>query len=212
MPSQPTSSNQDERKSVKLRRLFLREDTAKTISTELQKEKYKFIVMKMTFDQGLEAIENIKKIIRDDEYHSIIEIRNLKLDTDSEEFISLYNRSFITAPDPYRSLTYEDVTLFNEESTFVAKLYGRLVGFIFLTIEPLIKFDKEIGHQGVIAGIGVDPRYRRRKIAFSLAVRAAEYFIQNSVDELICEVFEENEVSINFIRSFGFQPTGEFYL
>jgi len=212
MSSQRTTAKQDERKSVKLRRLFFQEDTDKDTSNELQKGKYKFIVMKMTFDQSLEAIEKIKDIIEDDESLSKVKIRNLKLDTDTEEFIRVYNRAFITAPDPYRSLSYKDATHFNEDSTFLAVLYGRIVGFIFLVIEPLIKSGKEIGLQGVIAGIGVDPRYRRRKIAFLLAARAAEYFTQNSVDELICEVFEENRVSINFIRSFGFQPTGEIYL
>ena len=212
MSSHHSNTNEEERKSVKLRRRFFQEDTTKNISIESQKRKYKFIVMKMTFDQGIEAIKAIKEIIKDDEFLAKVEIRNLKLDIDSEEFIRLYNRAFITAPDPYRSLTYKDVTLFNEDSTFITKIHGRLVGFIFLVLEPLIKNGKEIGRQGVIAGIGVDPRYRRRKIALLLAARAAEYFVQNSVDELVCEVFEANKVSIDFIRSVGFQATGEIYL
>ncbi|MFX1517556.1 MAG: GNAT family N-acetyltransferase, partial [Promethearchaeota archaeon] len=76
----------------------------------------------------------------------------------------------------------------------------------------LIKQGNQIGNQGVIAGIGVDPRYRRKRIAFLLAARAAKYFARNDVMELVCEVYHENKISYNFIRSFGFTETGIIYL
>ncbi|MHA1975043.1 MAG: GNAT family N-acetyltransferase [Candidatus Hodarchaeales archaeon] len=166
----------------------------------------------MTFDQGLDAIEKIKRIIEKDDFLKKVKIRNFNHAKDADDFIRVYNRAFITAPDPYRSLTFEDIKNFDEKSTFVAVLYNRIVGFIFLTIEPLIKSGMTVGKQGVIAGIGVDPRYRRRKIAFLLAAKAAEYFTENAVDELLCEVYFENKISYNFIRNFGFQNTGEIFL
>ncbi len=59
-----------------------------------------------------------------------IEIREFKLNDDANEFIRCYNRAFITAPDPYRSLTLKDIQYFKHESTFVAVLHGKIVGFI----------------------------------------------------------------------------------
>ena len=205
----------DERESVKLRRLFFRKKRKKEKKEEStpKEGKHKFIVMKMSWDQALEVIKEIDKQEEDKEmFQKNIEIREFDPNIDTEKFIRCYNRAFITAPDPYRSLTLDDVQHFKSESTFVAKLYGRIVGFIFLVIEPAIKEGIQIGNQGVIAGIGVDPRYRRKRIAFLLAARAAKYFAQHNVMELVCEVYHENKISYNFIRSFGFTETGTIYL
>lgn len=211
----PIETDTSGRESVKLRRLFFRK---KKKSEEEQEQftlkgQHKFIVMKMSWDQALDVIKHIEEQTEDDsEVSQKTKIRKFQPNTDAEKFIRCYNRAFITAPDPYRSLTLEDVQHFKPESTFVAELYGRIVGFIFLVIEPLIKQGKQIGNQGVIAGIGVDPRYRRKRIAFILATRAAKYFAENNVMELICEVYHENRISYNFIRSFGFTQTGVIYL
>jgi ribosomal protein S18 acetylase RimI-like enzyme len=91
-------------------------------------------------------------------------------------------------------------------------LYGKIIGFIFLTLEPLIKQGITLGKQGVIAGLGVDPRYRRKKVAFLLVAKAAHYFAENDVLELVCEVYHENKVSYSFIRNFGMTRTGTIYL
>ena len=165
------------RDSVKLRRLLFREKEIETeaLGEDEEKGKYKFHVLKMSFDQGLSVIDKVRNEIKEDEFLSKVKIREFDPKTDSAAFVRVYNRAFITAPDPYRSLSLGDVEHFNPKSTFVAVLYGQLIGFIFLTIEPLIKQGVEVGKQGVIAGIGVDPRYRRKKIALLLATRAAEY-------------------------------------
>ena len=208
------NTNESERASVKLRRLFFRkthDDEKKTVE-ESPKGKHKFNVMKMSWDQALDVKKSVLKEIESDEFLRRVEIRNLRPNEDAEEFIRAYNRAFITAPDPYRSLSLADVKHFNPESTFVAVLYGRIVGFIFLVIEPIIKHGVEIGSQGVIAGLGVDPRFRRKRIAFLLAAKAAQFFTENNVLELICEVYHENKVSFNFIQNFGFSLSGTVYL
>ncbi|MFX0123816.1 MAG: GNAT family N-acetyltransferase [Candidatus Hodarchaeota archaeon] len=211
-----SEENTSERESVKLRRLFFRKKkkSEEKKEKEIQKEQYKFIVMKMSWDQALNVLKQIEEHEAEegDILTKNITIRELQPSKDAEKFIRCYNRAFITAPDPYRSLTVGDLQHFKPESTFVAELHGRIVGFIFLVIEPLIKEGRQIGNQGVIAGIGVDPRYRRKRIAFMLAARAAKYFEKNNVMELVCEVYHENEISYNFIRSFGFTQTGTIYL
>lgn len=167
----------------------------------------------MNRDQALDIQKQVNNEIQE---HSNdlkkIAIRNFRPETDSEEFIHVYNRAFITAPDPYRSLTLNDVQYFDSNTTFIAILHGRIVGFIVLIIEPIFKHGKEIGKQGVIAGLGVDPRYRRKKIGFLLAAKAAEFFSSQNVSELVCEVYHENEISYNLISNFGFTRTGIVYL
>lgn len=204
------------RESVKLRRLLFRKNKKNKDKTEIgtPKEKYKFLVMKMSWDQALDAMKHIEEELNNDreKYLKKVKIRDFRPKEDTQEFILCYNRAFITAPDPYRSLTLEDVQHFKPESTFVAVLYGRIVGFVFLVIEPLIKRGKTLGRQGVIAGVGVEPRYRRKRIAYLLAARAAQYFAENDVMELVCEVYFENKVSYSFIRSFGFSRTGTIYI
>ncbi len=209
-----SKSNESERESIKLRRLFFRrtKDDEKKTEEDHPKGKHKFYVMKMSWDQALDVKKQVLSEIHRDESLKRVEIRKLHPDEDAEEFIRAYNRAFITAPDPYRSLSLEDVKHFNPESTFVAVLYGRIVGFIFLVIEPVVKHGIELGSQGVIAGIGVDPRFRRKRIAFLLAAKAAQFFTENDVIELICEVYHENKVSYNFIRNFGFSLSGTIYL
>ncbi|MCK5343429.1 MAG: GNAT family N-acetyltransferase, partial [Candidatus Heimdallarchaeota archaeon] len=200
-----------DRPSVKLRRILFRKDSRED-ETPLEENKHKFYVLKMTWDQAWSKVDEIQEIIDASDDLRKVTIRNLNPETDVEKFLRVYNRSFISAPDPYRSLTQDDFKHFDPESTFVAILYGQIVGFIFLTVEPLIKNSLEVGKQGVIAGLGVEPRYRRRKIAFLLAARAAEFFSDQSVDELICEVYYKNKVSYSFIQNFGMTKTGIIYL
>jgi ribosomal protein S18 acetylase RimI-like enzyme len=166
----------------------------------------------MSWDQGFDAIKHFEEIIESDEFLKKVEVRELNPEKDAHDFIRGYNRAFITAPDPYRSLSLSDVQHFDPNSTFVASLYGKIIGFVFLTIEPLIKQGITLGNQGIIAGLGVDPRYRRKKIAFLLASKAAQYFTDQNVLELVCEVYHENSVSYSFIRNFGMTRTGTIYL
>jgi len=206
-----STSDLSKRESVKLRRLLFRK-SEKDEKEDTSKGKYKFYVLKMSWDQGFDAIKNFEKIIANDEFLKKVEIRELNPEKDAHNFIRGYNRAFITAPDPYRSLSLSDVQHFDPKSTFIASLYGKIIGFIFLTIEPLIKQGITLGNQGIIAGLGVDPRYRRKKIAFLLASKAAQYFTDHNVLELVCEVYHENKVSYSFIRNFGMTRTGTIYL
>lgn len=204
-------STSSDRQSVKMRRILFRKDP-KENEVIAKDKKHKFFVLKMSWDQAITQVDEIQKIIDKSEDLKNVSVRNLDPDKDAEKFIRVYNRSFISAPDPYRSLTLDDFKHFDPESTFVAVLYGQIVGFIFLTVEPLVKNSVEVGKQGVIAGLGVEPRYRRRKIAFLLTATAAKYFSDCSVDELICEVYHKNNVSYSFIKNFGMTRTGTIYL
>jgi ribosomal protein S18 acetylase RimI-like enzyme len=203
------------RESVILKRLFFRKKDENDIDMETgqPKKKYKYFVLKMSWYQALEVQEYFKneRLLKGGIIEKV-KIRKIDPKIDTEGFIRVYNKAFITAPDPYRSLTEDDVKYFNPDSTFLAVLYGKIVGFIFLTIEPLIKKGEEIGKQGVIAGLGVNPKYRRRKIALLLASVAMDFFRRNEVLELVCEAYHENKVSYSFIQNCGFTQTGTIYI
>jgi ribosomal protein S18 acetylase RimI-like enzyme len=61
---------------------------------------------------------------------------------------------------------------------------------------------------GEITGIGVLPNRRRKGVATSLIRRASEYFIDADIDEIYCEVFEENTPSMMLILAYGFKEVG----
>ena len=208
-------SKRKTRESIKLRRFFLRPEAETTSSTTTEHvqptevpKKYRYILMKAKWEDVLPFADTVKKKLENDPLQKIIKINKLNHETDAEAFANLYNVIFVTAPDPYRAMTPQDALLFKEDWTYLAWLYGKPIGFISLTIE-----EEENGKRiGVIAGIGVIPNYRRRKIALRLALKAYEFFQENNVSELVCEVYEKNHLSYNFIKSLGFKEAGEIYL
>ena len=133
---------------------------------------------------------------------SYVKIQGLDLDQ-IVEFTELYNRCFLASPDPFCPLTPEEAKQLDPEGIFVAKLAGRLVGFIACFVEK-----KEDSIYGEITGIGVLPSRRRRGIATALIKRATTYFLDSGVDEVYCEVYEENTPSQLLILAYGFREVG----
>ena len=83
---------------------------------------------------------------------------------------------------------------------FVAKVFGIDAGFIVIYLEG------ENDEFGIIAGLGIIPRFQRKGIATALALAAWERFLlPNNVKELRCEVYNSNKPSYNFIKSLGFE-------
>lgn len=116
------------------------------------------------------------------------------------EFVDVYNRCFIASPDPFCPLTNEQATRLDTEGIFVADLWGKMAGFIACFVEkmPSTVF-------GEITGIGTLPSRRRKGIATALIQRAAEYFLAAGVEEVYCEVYEENIPSQMLILAYGFK-------
>ncbi len=131
-----------------------------------------------------------------------IKIENLDLN-EVGEFTQLYNRCFLAAPDPFCALTPDEAKKLDPEGIFVAKMAGTLVGFIACFVEK-----KEDSNYGEITGIGVHPARRRRGIATALIKRATTYFLKSGVEEVYCEVFEENTPSLLLVMTYGFKQIG----
>ncbi len=131
-----------------------------------------------------------------------VKVRELRKD-ELEEFVRLYNRCFLTAPDPFCPLTLEDAMQLDTEGIFVAEMWDTLVGFIACFVEK-----GEDSIYGEITGLGVLPQRRRKGVATALIQRAVEYFIDAGVEEVYCEVYEENKPSLSLILSYGFTEVG----
>jgi len=188
----------------------------RAVQKALQKEvilgKDKYYLMEITIDKVKSVIEHFEE---ENVKHPISLLQLIKVreydsedPADNELFTTLFNLVLMTSPDPYRPLTVSDANKYFKEGTFLAFLYGQCVGYGVLTIE-----NTEIGKIGVIAGIGVHPKHRRKKIALKIALEMGKWFLQRSdLIALQCEVYHENITSQKFISSFGFRIVGEIFL
>lgn len=122
---------------------------------------------------------------------------------DVEEFVDLYNRCFLASPDPFCPLTTEQASKLDPEGIFIAKLWGKIAGFIACFVEK-----KEDSLYGEITGIGVLPSRRRRGVATALIKAATQFFLDSGVDEVYIEVYEENIPSQMLIHAYGFVEVG----
>ena len=168
-------------------------DTASSSSTR------SYLVMKAKTEIAFELAEewwNSKSV------PDCVHVRGL-MRTELPEFVALYNRCFLASPDPFCPLSVEQAEQLDLAGIFVAELWGTLSGFIACFVE---KDDDSI--YGEITGIGVLPARRRKGIATALIMQASEYFIDAGVEEIYCEVYEENTPSQMLIHTYGFEEVG----
>lgn len=158
-----------------------------------------YLVMKAESEKALRLAE---EWWGDKEVPSYIKIHHFEM-SDVEEFVSLYNRCFLASPDPFCPLTPEQAEQLNPEGIFVAKLWGKLAGFIACFVEK-----QSDSNYGEITGIGVLPSRRRKGVATALIKRASKYFLDSGVDDVYCEVYEENLPSQMLIQAYGFVEVG----
>ena len=158
-----------------------------------------YLVMKAESEKALKLAE---EWWGDKEVPSYIKIHQFEM-SDVEEFVNLYNRCFLASPDPFCPLTPEQATQLDPEGIFVAKLWGKLAGFIACFVEK-----QGDSFYGEITGIGVLPSRRRKGVATALIKRASKYFLDSSVDDVYCEVYEENLPSQMLIQAYGFVEVG----
>ena len=85
-----------------------------------------YLVMKAESEVALTLAEEWWK---GKEVPSYIKIHQFEM-KDVEEFVDLYNRCFLASPDPFCPLTIEQAKQLAPEGIFVAKLWGKLAGFI----------------------------------------------------------------------------------
>lgn len=177
----------------------------------LQKSgEHTFYRLESPFSEVIEQLKQLdEKIINSPSAKSVI-IRNLEHPDDDLNFMFLYNAIFIAAPDPSRTVTLEDVQSFPSDRTLIATLWHTFAGFVYLTVEMDPMGSGEL--VGAIAGIGVLPKFRGRKIGLLLLKQSIEYFKDKGIKKLICEVYEHNEASLKMFQSLGMKIVGHMIL
>lgn len=199
---------------AKIDRIVHRERKVQKIlqKENLEPKKHKYFIMEIPIEQVPFFIKEFKQKTSETSRlaYNAVNVRqyNAEDPKDNKLFTDIFNLVLLTSPDPYRPITIDEAHSFFKVGTFLAFLYGRCVGYAVVTIE-----ETEIGKIGVIAGIGVHPKFRRKHVAQKLAMEVAKWFLsRKDLVKLQCEVYESNLVSQKFISSFGFHIVGELFL
>lgn len=173
--------------------------TKKDIENDLLTTGLEYIQMKLPVSDITPEVEaNLKKKVE----HNILQakIREAKME-DLESIMHLYNRSWLVSSTPFRAITKETLKIifeYKDTIFLVAKAYGSDAAFVILDFEGPNK------EYGIIAGLGVLPRFQRKGLGTVIGLAAWNYFKEKGVKELRCEVFKDNKVSYDFINSIGF--------
>jgi len=155
-----------------------------------------YIVMRAETQEALKLAAERWKEKEVPNYIKVHRLRKKEIDS----FVDLYNRCFIASPDPFCPLTIDDAKRLETEGIFIAELWGIPCGFIACFIE---KEGESV--YGEITGIGVLLQRRRKGVATALIRRATKYFLDAGVNEVYCEVYEENNPSKMLITAYGFK-------
>ena len=194
-------------KKRRLRNYFISIETGKKsekeIEDELASEGLKYIQMRLPVDKITPEFEaEMKEKVDKNILHAKIR-KATKEDLESVAY--LHNRSWMTSSTPFTPITVETIQKifeYPETTILIAKVYGSDSGFAILDLEGE---DQEFG---VIAGLGVLPRFQRKGLGTVIGMATWTYFKKLGVKELRCEVYKSNLVSYNFIKSLGFEEFG----
>ncbi len=190
-------------KKTQIRSFFLafekKNITEKEIENEILTTGLEYIQMKLPVSKITpEVEEELKNKVE----HNILQakIREAKLE-DLDSVMYLYNRSWLVSSTPFRPIKLETLKIIYEYPNtlfLIAKAYGSDAAFVILDYEGPNK------EYGIIAGLGVIPRFQRKGLGTVIGLAAWNHFKQKGVKELRCEVYKNNVVSYNFIKSIGF--------
>jgi len=162
-----------------------------------------YIQMRLPVEKITEEFEtNLKARIEHKIYNAKIRVATEK---DLECVKDIYNRSWLTSNTPFRPIDKDTLQKIFEDpdSAFlIAKTYGTDGGFVILD------FEGENNEFGVIAGLGILPRFQRKGLGTVLGLAAWNYFKKRGLKELRCEVYKDNHASYKFIKGLQFEEFG----
>jgi ribosomal protein S18 acetylase RimI-like enzyme len=197
-------------KKKTLRSLFvyLEKDTKKDKLSENHREildsGMKYIQMKLPVEKITPEFENfLKNKIDDKIFNAHIREATPK---DLESVKNIYNKSWLTSNTPFRPIEKSMLKkIFDDEDTvfLIAKVYNIDCGFVILDLEGK---EKEFG---VIAGLGVLPRFQGKGLGTILGLAAWDHLKKKGLKELRCEVYKNNIISYKFIKGLNFEEFGE---
>ena len=203
------------RKKIFLKKKFLRslflhieKDKEKGAVSDIEREILDqgmvYVQMRLPVDKITKEFEDyLKKKIEHNIYHADIREATGK---DLQSVVNIYNKAWLTGNTPFRRLSVETFRkIYDDPDTqiLIATVYGIDGAF------AILDFEGENNEYGVIAGLGVLPRFQTRGLGTVLGLAAWDYFKKKGVKELRCEVYKDNIRSFNFIKGLEFEECGE---
>jgi ribosomal protein S18 acetylase RimI-like enzyme len=202
MTDKENNNNDDQESRITLKKKKLREIFHNIASdvADLFHERTDYIEMRLPVSKITPEFEaELKEKVE----HSILyaDIREA-----SEEQIELvkdvYDKAWRSSPMPIRDVKLDHfMKIFKDPTTefLIAKIDNNYIGFILIDLEGK---NNEIG---VIAGLGVLPKYQHKGVGTILALAAWNFLKKKGIKEIRCEVYEDNRIPYGFIKSLGFE-------
>ncbi|MFX1494237.1 MAG: GNAT family N-acetyltransferase [Promethearchaeota archaeon] len=202
------------------RKIFLKKKFLRSLFLNIEKDKERGTVSdreREILDQGMVYVQmrlpvekitkefegNLQTKIEHNIYHADIREATEK---DLQSVVNIYNKAWLTANTPFRPIERDTLKkIFADPDTvfLIAKVYGIDGAF------AILDFEGDNKEYGVIAGLGVLPRFQRKGLGTVLGLAAWNYFKARGVKELRCEVYKENQKSFNFINGLNFEVFGQ---
>lgn len=209
-----------EKKKGFRKKIFLKKKFLRSLFLHIEKDKEKgsisdiereildqgmvYVQMRLPVDKITKEFEDyLKKKIEHNIYHADIREATGK---DLQSVVNIYNKAWLTANTPFRPIerdTLKKIFLDPDTVFLIAKVYGIDGAF------AILDFEGDNKEYGVIAGLGVLPRFQRKGLGTILGLAAWNYFKKKGVKELRCEVYKENQRSFNFINGLNFEVFGQ---
>ena len=134
-----------------------------------------------------------------------IEIREMQVD-DIPAVVELGNMLFTaeTSPTLYRCWEEAEVLQIytaDKETCLVATCHERVIGF---ALGSLLEKPGSSWLYGWLDWLGVDPAFKRKRVAKRLTRQLQERFVEKGVRIMLVDTYEGNRNAIAFFRKFGF--------
>jgi len=196
------------KKALRTYFLHIEKDSKKGEVSKLQQEVIDkgmvYLQMRLPINKITEEFEDsLKEKIEHKIFHASIREAT---EGDLTSIKNIYNRAWLTSNTPFRPIEKDTLKIIfkNPETVFlVAKVYNLDGGFVILD------FEGENKEYGVIAGLGVLPRFQGKGLGTILGMAAWNYFKEKGLKELRCEVYKDNQKSYNFIKGLNFEECGK---
>jgi ribosomal protein S18 acetylase RimI-like enzyme len=136
-------------------------------------------------------------------YSEVPKIRQVK-EEDYESVVPIYNRAYKNLHAKILPINLDIIRDMDEDSEsviLVAEADDEIAGIIILEFEG----QNDEYEYVTITDWAVSPKFRRKGIGTRLCIAAWDYFEPKGVKEIRCEVYVNNPVAYNFIKSMGFE-------
>ena len=159
------------------------------------------VILKLPIEKITSEFEN-KFRDRLKHYDENPNIREVK-EEDYETLVHIYNRAYKNLHEKILPINIDilrDMKDDPESVILVAEIDDNIAGLIIIEFEG-----SENEYEYVtITDWAVSPKFRRKGIGTRLCIAAWECFKPKGVKEIRCEVYVNNPVAYNFIKSMGF--------